>query len=114
MRWWEEVKGDGGAVNVRFGGPTGVYNFIVLMSWWCLLLKGQLDNELADYSRTLEDIDHVFLSAVQGENNPPPAAPSLNRTSPEAPTILPAPKRGSKRTASKEQSSRKRLWSGPA
>ena len=96
MCWWEEVKSTGSTVNVQFGGPTGVYNLVVLMSWWCSLLKGRPDNELSDCLHTLNDIDCVILSAIHNTVQPP--RPS---------TTPPAQPRGSKRTATEDPLSRK-------
>lgn len=74
MGWWEEIKGTGGTINVRFGGPTGIYTLVVLMSWWCSLLKGQPDNELANCLHTLDDIDRTILSVVCDVGRQPPTA----------------------------------------
>lgn len=111
MRWWEDIK-----TSVCFGGPTGIYTLIVLMSWWCSLLKGRPDNELTDCLRTLEDIDGVILSTVHNLNGQPPVTPSLIGSSPTAsPTPTPHTMRqlrGSKRGFSEEVPSRKRLCTG--
>jgi len=114
MRWWEEIRATGGAFNLRFGGPTGIYNLVILMCWWCSLLRGKPDDELGDCFRTLEAIDSAILSVVHSKNAQPPPTPSAGGSSPGPSAILPVPKsrtRGSKRTISEEPSSRKRLRS---
>ena len=110
MSWWEEIKAKG---SVRFGGPTGMYSLVVLMTWWCSLLEGRPDNELIDCLRTIEEIDNAILSVVRNTNSPSPTLPSPSQSSP---AILPAHKsRGLKRTASGEPFSKsKRLRSGKA
>lgn len=35
IAWWGEIKASG----LYFGGPVGTYGLIVLMTWWCSLLK---------------------------------------------------------------------------
>jgi hypothetical protein len=114
MCWWEEIKISNVTVNVRYGGPTGVYTLVVLVSWWCLLLKGQPDNELVDCLRTIEDIDRVISSAIHNTSNQPPIAPS--RAGSPSSTLTPAAPqpRGSKRVIPEEVSSRKRLRSARA
>jgi hypothetical protein len=108
MHWWKEIMTTGGAANIRFGGPTGMYNFVVLMSWWSSLLKDQPDDKLTDYLRTLEDIDHAILSAVRNMNGQPPT-PSPNEPSLGTPPIPPVHEsRGSKRNISEGGSIRKR------
>jgi hypothetical protein len=117
MGWWEVVKSTGDVV----GGPTGMYTFVVLMSWWCSLLERQPSRDRSDYLRTLEDIDRALLSALHNTTSPPrtPATPPTTPTTPAAPpttsTTRPAPRpRGTKRASSEESSSRKRLRSAQA
>lgn len=110
MSWWEEIKATGSPVNVCFGGPTGMYNLVVLVSWWCSLLKDRPDAELTDYLRTLEDIDRVVLSAICDTDSSSIPASSCGVPSPGAstPPLAPQP-RGSKRTIPHEElSSNKR------
>ena len=115
MLWWEEIKTAGGAINICFGGPTGLCTLVVLMAWWCSLLKDRLDNELVDCLCTLEDIDRAVLSAVCDTDKLPPTAPSPGGSLAGTSTIPPGPRpRGSKRTISGGPSSRKRLRSGKA
>ncbi|KAF9782108.1 hypothetical protein BJ322DRAFT_1110992 [Thelephora terrestris] len=112
MRWWEEMKISNATDNVRYGGPTGVYTLIVLVSWWSSLLAGQPENELTDCLRTVEDIDRAILSAIRAPNDQPPATPSPAGSSPTTSPALtpPAPRpRGRKRSIPEVPSSRKRL-----
>jgi hypothetical protein len=104
MGWWEDVK----STNVRVGGPTGMYNFVVLMSWWCSLLKGRPSGELSDCLHTLEDIDRTILSALHGTTGQPCTMPAPGGSSSNTATIVPTPQpRGTKRATPKEPSSRK-------
>ena len=116
MRWWEGIKG-----SVGFGGPTGIYTLVVLVSWWCTLLKGQPNGELADCLRALEDINAVFLSVIRNMNNERPTTLSSTRSSPVAPPVAPpalttpVPQlRGSKRNVTEEAMPRKRSRLGMA
>ena len=61
--WWSEIC-SGATPSVRFGGPTGIYTVIVLMSWWCTLLKDEPIEQQADCLRTLAHIDCVLLTAI--------------------------------------------------
>ena len=106
MAWWDEVKSAGA---VRFGGPTGIYTIVVLMSWWCSLLKGRPNNELFDCLRTLDDIDSSILSAIRMATVQPSPAPTPNGPPLETPAAAPSQRpRGSKRPMPEEPSSRKR------
>ena len=106
MRWWKEVKPAG----VCFGGPTGVYSIIVLMSWWCSLLKGQPDDKLTDFLHVIDDIDQVILSSIQGITGQPCPTSAPGSPPSEMSTITPDPHpHGSKRTVSKELLPRKHL-----
>ena len=64
VEWWDELCPPGKTPSVRFGGPTGVYSLIVLMSWWCTLLKTRPDNERTDCLCMLTDIDRVLLTTI--------------------------------------------------
>lgn len=111
MGWWGEVKSAG----VRVGGPTGISSLVVLMCWWCSLLKGRPSHELTDCLRTLDDIDCTISSALRAMAGQPRATPTPGGCSSSVPAITPAPQpRGAKRTASGESSSssRKRAASG--
>ena len=103
IAWWGEIK----ASNLYFGGPSGMYALIVLMVWWCSLLKNRPSDEAADHIRTLGDIDRTILSVINSRNPPP------GESSPMTSTIAATPRpRGSKRATSEEGPSRKRLRSG--
>jgi len=103
MGWWSEISPRGGVPNIRFGGPTGVYSLVVLLSWWCTLLKARPSEEHVDCLRTLTDVDHA-LSVVIGdiENH------STTPTSMLSPTSPPPPSQPRKRANPGETSPRKR------
>lgn len=109
-QWWDEIKSTGSAMNLRVGGPTGIHIIVVLMCWWCTLLRDRPETELTDFILVLEDIDRAILAAIQGPGNQPPTASppdgSRSGTRPQA--------RGVKRTTQEEPSTstRKRLRSG--
>ncbi|KAF9791998.1 hypothetical protein BJ322DRAFT_1015928 [Thelephora terrestris] len=76
MEWWAEIcppRGPG----VKFGGPTGIYTLIVLMSWWCALLEGKPQKEHADCLRILKDIDRVLLTTINNIKSCPTASTSI-------------------------------------
>jgi len=103
IAWWDEIK----ASNLYFGGPTGTYTLIVLVTWWGLLLKGRPNGDTSDYLRTLDDIDRTILSVVDSRKTPP------GKSTPRMPMVAETPQpRGSKRAASDEGTSRKRLRAG--
>lgn len=109
MRWWEEIKSAGA---IQFGGPTGIYNIIVLMSWWCSLLKNQPASEHSDCIRILDDIDRSILSATPIITDSSNYTPGPSRSVSEDPTSAVArahQPRGSKRGMSEDAVSRKRL-----
>ena len=65
MGWWAEICPPGGVQNVHFGGSTGVSTVIILMSWWCLLLKDKPSGEHTDCLCMLEDINQVLLAVIK-------------------------------------------------
>ena len=105
IQWWDELKSASNTMNIFFGGPTGIYTVIVLMSWWSALLNDRPDSELTDFVRILDEINRAILAAIQNARVKTPAQ-SLRSAPPQA--------RGTKRTISEEPSSRKRLHMGPA
>lgn len=111
-QWWDEITSTGNTTDICFGGPTGIYTIVVLMSWWCTLLKGRPDTELTDCLHVLKEIDRVILAAVQDITNQPTTS-SPNRSS-GTPTTLPPQTCGVKRPIPEEPSSRKRLCPGKA
>lgn len=105
MGWWEEIKSTG----VRFGGPTGIYTFIVLMSWWCSLLEGRPNGELVDCLSILNDTDQTIISAIRPSNGQPRHMPAIgDPPSVESTTTPVRQPRGSKRKGSEGSLSRKR------
>jgi len=108
VQWWDEIRSTGNTANVYSGGPTGIYTIVVLMCWWCTLLKGHPDTELTDCLRILEEIDCAILMAVHNIENQPTKSP-LDKPSPGMPAVPLPQARGTKRLVSEEPSSRKRL-----
>ena len=106
-QWWEEISSTGTKRDICFGGPTGIYTIVVLMSWWCTLLKNRPDTELTDCLRVLEEVDRTILATVRDVANRPTAS-SPDGSSTGTPT-LPPKIHGTKRSISQEPSSRKRL-----
>lgn len=117
--WWDQIKS---TESVCSGGPIGVYVIVVLMCWWCKLLRGQPDVERTDYLRILEEINRAILTAVHNTKNRPTKSsldepsldkpsldkPSLDKPSLGTPAIPPPQTRGAKRVASGGALSRKR------
>lgn len=99
MKWWEEIISPGAASGVRFGGPTGIYSLVVLMTWWCSLLKMKPVEEHTHCISTIVQIDYAFITAIDsirngcGSSSPPSSQPR-------------------KRPPPKDTSARKRLRSG--
>lgn len=101
MGWWSEICPPDGVPNIKFGGPTGIYALVVLMSWWCSLLKNKPDEEHTDCLRTLEDIDRVLQMAIKDIKNQPE---TLSPTTP-------LPSQSRKRANTEETTSQKRMRS---
>ena len=89
MGWWGEICPPGGAPRIQFGGSTGVYTLIVLLSWWCRLLKVKPRGEHADCLRTLTDVDRVLLVAINAIPTTSPPPPSQPQKQPASPEMLP-------------------------
>lgn len=103
MEWWSEISPPGRVPRIRFGGPTGIYSLVVLLSWWCKLLKDRSGKEHADCLRILTDVDYAMLAAINDiENHPTTPTLTLSLTSP------PPPSQPRKRGNSEEMSPRKR------
>jgi hypothetical protein len=64
MEWWSEICPPDGVPNVRFGGTTGIYTIVVLLSWWCTLLAASPDEERTDLFLMLGDVNRVFVAAI--------------------------------------------------
>lgn len=86
MGWWSEICPPGGVPSVRFGGPTGIYTLVVLLSWWCTLLKARAGKEHADCLHTLTDVDRVLLAAINEIKSHPTTPSLLSPPSPLPPT----------------------------
>jgi len=43
---------------------------VVLMLWWCSLLKDRPDSERADYVVVVEELNRAILAALQQHANP--------------------------------------------
>jgi hypothetical protein len=108
MEWWAEISPHGGTASIRFGGPTGIYTLVVLLSWWCTQLKAKPNREHADCLRTLQDVDRVLLATVNDMRTNPAARASTLLS----PTTPPPPSQPRKRPNAEELSSRKRKRSG--
>lgn len=109
MWWWAELCPPGEAPKVQYGGSTGMYTIVVLLSWWCTLLKGKPEGEHAECLQTLEDVDHVLVATIDDlEKNPiTSTAPPPTPTAPP-PTTPPTRSRSRKRANTEVSTSRKR------
>ena len=105
MEWWSEICPPGGIPSVRFGGRTGIYTIVVLMSWWCSLLESKPEEEHVDCLRTLKDVDRVLLTAVNDIKGHPTATSSV------IPSSTPPSSRPRKRANSGDALPRKRIKS---
>ena len=105
MEWWTEIRPPNGP-GVQFGGPTGIFSLVVLMSWWCALLKEKPEEERADCYRILKDIDQVFSMAINNMKNRPAISTAVLTAVP------PLPSQSRKRGALEDTSSRKRASHG--
>lgn len=107
MAWWAEICSEGETPGVCYGGPSGIYSLVVLMSWWCALLKEEPEHKRIDLNLTLTNIDAVFQLAIDeiasGADN--------TSSSPPAPTPPPS-SQPRKRAGSTATSPQKRLRSG--
>lgn len=91
MAWWSEISPPGGVPNVKFGGTTGIYSLVVLMSWWCTLLKSEPDAGRVDCLRTLTDVDRALSTAIDEVRSCLTASTSI------LPSATPLPSRSRKR-----------------
>ena len=108
IQWWDEINSTSNTTNVYFGGPTGISTIVILMSWWCKLLKGQPDANLSDCLRTLEEVDRAILAAVQDVRNRSSTSPPDSSSS-RMPIASPPQTCGAKQLISDEPPSRKQL-----
>jgi len=74
MTWWLEICPSGGVPSVGFGGPTGIYTLVVLLSWWCTLLEARAGEERTECLRVLADVDRALLAAINEIKSHPTAA----------------------------------------
>ena len=86
MEWWSELCPPGGVLSIQFGGPTGIYTIVVLLSWWCSMLKPHPENERADCLRTLIDVNRALLAAVNHLKHQVASTPAFSPTTPPPPS----------------------------
>jgi hypothetical protein len=67
--WWTEICPPDGEPKVRFGGPTGISTFVVLLCWWCSQLRNKPNRERDSCLSVLGDVDRVFLEAIDSIKN---------------------------------------------
>lgn len=91
MKWWGEICPPGGVPRIQFGGSSGVYTLVVLLSWWCRLLKVRPHGEHADCLRILADVDRVLLAAINEirDCTAVPTPPSRSQKRPAPTETLP-------------------------
>ena len=104
--WWVEICHPNGRSSVQFGGPTGIYSLVVLITWWCKLLRAKPDAEHVECIRALEDIDRALVAAI---NDIKHRATSTTLLSPTTPPPSSQPR---KRAGSEVRLSQKRMRSG--
>lgn len=63
--WWEEISGN---AHVGFGGPTGIYTMVVLISWWCSFLENQPASDRSPYNHIVEKLNSAILEAIPRAN----------------------------------------------
>lgn len=78
--WWDEISE---TAQVGFGGPTGIYTMVVLMSWWCSFLENQSGSDRSAYNLIVDKLNSAILEAVSCANQSG-AEPSSNSGSPHA------------------------------
>ena len=102
--WWREVAA---TAHAGYGGTTGIYTLIVLMTWWCGLVRDQPESERAKYVSIVEDLNCGVLAALRSTGTPLGSS-----TTDLLPTALPTSsqpnKRPTKRAATEDHPSRKR------
>jgi len=91
-KWWREING---TAHVGFGGPTSIYTMIVLMSWWCSLLRDLSDAQRADYVVIVEELNRAVTAAIQRAKQPSDTPSSASPSSLNTPT--PPPQCGRRR-----------------
>ena len=105
--WWGEISA---TAHAGYGGTTGIYTLIVLMTWWCGLLRKQSDSERAEYVAIVEDLNRAVLDALRSTDKTPGVCSPTTNSLPIASPVSPQPNnRHAKRASSIDLSSRKRL-----
>ena len=94
MKWWAEICPPYGS-GVCFAGPTGIYSFVILLTWWCKLLKGKPAGQQQDCLRVLKEVDQALLVAVNNIKN-------------RSAVSISTPSKAPKRSNPEAESSRKR------
>lgn len=102
MEWWSEICPPGTEPRIRFGGPTGISTFVVLLTWWCSQLKVKPYHKWNDCLRTLEEVDCALVAAISNIKNPPATSTSILSS------VAPPPSRPRKRATNGETSPSKR------
>jgi hypothetical protein len=63
--WWNDISG---TAYIGFGGPTGIYMMVVLISWWCSLLRNQSASDRSTYNLLVEQFNSAILDAIVRAN----------------------------------------------
>lgn len=97
MTWWAEICSEGESSGVQFGGPTGIYSLVVLLTWWCALLKDEPNHKHIDCLVTIANVEVVLrltvdelessaiIASVTPTPAPPPSSQLRKRGSSETP-----------------------------
>jgi hypothetical protein len=106
--WWDEISG---TAHVGFGGPAGIYLMVVLMSWWCSLLKDSLDSDRVGYTVLVDKLNHAILQAIPrtDQSNAGPSSPDYSLLASSPPPSQYSSQRAKRARAEDSSSSRKRL-----
>ena len=104
--WWGEIKA---AVHIGYGGTTGIHILIVLMTWWCKLLRNEPDSERAKYVAIVKEQNRTLLDALHSMDQSQGVRLSATDSLPTALPAAPRPNnRPAKRASFRVASSRKR------
>ena len=88
----------------------GIYSLVVLLSWWCSLLRAKPEIEHIDCLRTLEEVNRALVATVNNLKNRPTA--SISTLS--APATPHSSSRSRKQENSEELAPQKQKRCGPA
>ena len=80
--WWDSISG---TAHVGFGGPTGIYTMVVLMTWWCSLLRDRSDSDRADCVVLVDKLNLAILEAILRADQSGSGPPSTNSILPASP-----------------------------